>query len=95
MRGSLPFMAPERLLQQPFDASVDVYSFAMTLWQIICRVTPFYDLEQLYEKMNDLNAFMIMFRRRICVEHYRPPLNHVPSLVKKFLINMFFALMIY
>jgi serine/threonine protein kinase len=81
LRGSLPYMPPERLLQQPYDATADVYSFAMTVWQMLNRETPFSDLEKLFEQMNNMADFMVMFRRRVCQEHYRPPLKSTPPIV--------------
>jgi serine/threonine protein kinase len=81
LRGSLPYMPPERLLQQPYDATADVYSFAMTVWQMLNRETPFSDLEKLFEQMNNMADFMVMFRRRVCQEHYRPPLQSTAPLV--------------
>jgi serine/threonine protein kinase len=85
LRGSLPYMPPERLLQQPYDASADVYSFAMTFWQMLGRETPFSDLEKLFDQMESMAEFMVMFRRRVCEEHYRPPLSKTPPLVQDFL----------
>jgi serine/threonine protein kinase len=81
LRGSLPYMPPERLLQQPYDATADVYAFAMTVWQMLNRETPFSDLEKLFEQMNNMADFMVMFRRRVCQEHYRPPLQSTAPLV--------------
>lgn len=81
LRGSLPYMPPERLLQQPYDATADVYAFAMTVWQMLNRETPFSDLEKLFEQMNNMADFMVMFRRRVCQEHYRPPLKSTAPLV--------------
>jgi len=39
--GSLRYMAPEVALGNPYNLSVDVYSFAILLWQILSMETPF------------------------------------------------------
>merc|ERR1712187_967780 len=38
-------MAPECFLGQEYDEKVDVYSFAMVVFEILCRDIPFNDLE--------------------------------------------------
>jgi len=39
--GSLRYMAPEVALGKPYNASVDIYSFGIILWQICALETPF------------------------------------------------------
>ena len=39
--GSLRYMAPEVATCQKYDQSVDVYSFALLLWQVLTGHTPF------------------------------------------------------
>jgi serine/threonine protein kinase len=39
--GTPLFLAPEVLMGQPFGASSDVYSFAITAWEIFCRTEAF------------------------------------------------------
>lgn len=39
--GSLRYMAPEVVLCKPYNASADVFSFGILLWQIITCVTPY------------------------------------------------------
>merc|ERR1712183_1116963 len=43
--GSLRYMAPEVAKEQPYNTSVDVYSFAILLWQICTLETPFNDFD--------------------------------------------------
>lgn len=33
--GSIPYMAPEVVMSKPYDKSVDVFSFAILLWEIL------------------------------------------------------------
>ena len=62
--GSPLWMAPEALLKKPFDEKVDVYSFAICLWQIITRKQPF-------SHHNDLPRFI----KAICINQERPPIR--------------------
>lgn len=39
--GTNKWMAPEMLASHPYDEKVDVYSFAMVLYEITCRKIPF------------------------------------------------------
>ena len=39
--GSVPYMAPEVVLMQPYDCSCDVFSFAILLWEIFSLKTAF------------------------------------------------------
>lgn len=39
--GTVPFMAPERLLGAPADALADQWSFCVTAWQVLFGVLPF------------------------------------------------------
>jgi len=41
--GSLRYMAPEVAKEEPYNTSVDVYSFAVLFWQICSLETPFHD----------------------------------------------------
>lgn len=43
--GTFHWMAPEVLLENSYDEKVDVYSFAMILYEVICCNVPFGDLE--------------------------------------------------
>jgi eukaryotic-like serine/threonine-protein kinase len=36
MKGKLPYMAPEQLLDHPTDRRVDVYATAVVMWEILC-----------------------------------------------------------
>ena len=39
--GTLRYMAPEVALKQPYNEKVDVYSFALVLWQMVTSKVPF------------------------------------------------------
>jgi len=61
--GSIRYMAPEVALNQPYNQSVDVYSFSIILWEMISRTKP-------YAGMN-----VQMHRARVCENGERPPLD--------------------
>ena len=42
--GTLRYMAPEVALNQPYHASVDVYSFSIVIWQVLAGQVPFQDM---------------------------------------------------
>lgn len=67
-KGTPLWMAPEVLRRQPFDQSVDIYSFGLILWSMISRSEPFQDFTQIEP-----------FTKAICDEHFRPPIPaHCP-----------------
>jgi serine/threonine protein kinase len=51
--GSLRYMAPEVALDQPYNTTVDTYSFGVLFWQICSLTTPFagYSMKQHAEKV--------------------------------------------
>merc|ERR1719210_2693972 len=63
--GTCHWMAPEVFKSSTYDAKVDVYSYAMILFEIICREIPFEDEEP-------ANV------GRITQKGYRPDLEAVP-----------------
>ncbi len=69
--GTPLFLAPEVLMGQPFDASSDVYSFAITAWEVFCKT----------EAFSDFNNFGT-FKRAVCMRDVRPPLR--PEMPKRF-----------
>lgn len=69
--GTPLFLAPEVLMGQKFDASSDVYSFAITAWEIFCRT----------EAFSEFNNFGT-FKRAICMRDVRPPIH--PDMPKAF-----------
>ena len=42
--GTLAYMAPEVALRKPYNEKVDVYSFAILLWQMLSGESPYVDL---------------------------------------------------
>jgi len=70
-RGTPLTRAPEIMLGKPFNQKADVYSFGMTLWEIVtCK--------ELFPHHSDYDEFM----DAICVKGERPPIpgNCLPSL---------------
>ncbi len=69
--GTPLWMAPEVLMGKPFDASSDVYSFGIVLWEMLTK-------EEVYPEFTSFGAF----KRAICYKHHRPtiPANTEPSL---------------
>jgi serine/threonine protein kinase len=63
--GSLPFMAPEVWNRQPYNEKVDVYSFAILLWQILSLEIPYLELAY------DLNDFT----KQVMIEGHRPTID--------------------
>ena len=45
--GSPRYMAPECHLNQPYNEKVDIYSFAMCVWEMIELEVPFKDAKSL------------------------------------------------
>jgi serine/threonine protein kinase len=72
MTGSLRYMAPEVANSKPYNATCDVYSFAILLWEIVALKTPFeqYTPQSLRERVfNKL--------------HKRPPIDESwPNCIK-------------
>ena len=46
MSGSLRYMAPEVANYDPYDESVDVYSFGILMYQVLTGETPFYGFKR-------------------------------------------------
>lgn len=68
--GTPLWMAPEVLMGKPFDASSDVYSFGIVLWEMLTK-------EEVYPEFTSFGAF----KRAICYKHHRPtipPNTEVP-----------------
>jgi len=61
--GSVRYMAPEVALDQPYNQSVDVYSFSIMLWEMVSHKRP-------YAGMN-----VKMHRARVCENQERPPIK--------------------
>lgn len=70
--GTYRYMAPEVTRHDPYSFSVDVYSFAIVLWQLLTRETPF-----------STNVSQVEAAGRVALYHDRPPLPcETPSKVK-------------
>lgn len=64
--GTNNWMAPEMFCRKTYDEKVDVYSYGMVLYEIVCRRIPF--------KGEEAPAL-----RRLVLAGKRPDLSHVPS----------------
>lgn len=87
--GTIPYMAPEVISRQPYKKSSDVYSYGITLWEMITRTRP-------YEHMD--NAPQIM--HGVCNSNLRPIIDatmphHMKSLIAKYLKHLFYNLTLY
>lgn len=69
--GSVRYMAPEVALDQPYNQSVDTYSFSIILWEAMHQRKPFQGLN------------VETHRRVVCVDGQRPPIDgsRPPALV--------------
>ncbi|CAD8183086.1 unnamed protein product [Paramecium octaurelia] len=74
--GTFHWMAPEVFQNFPYTIKADVYSYAIVLWEICCRETPYKQLS------TNLPAIM----KLVTVDHGRPDLNLIqlgcPSFLK-------------
>ena len=66
-KGTPHYTAPEVLRGVYFDQSVDVYSFALVLWELFTRRRLWRDLDWASLTVADL-------RHKLCFENHRPPL---------------------
>eukprot|EP00747_Dinoflagellata_sp_TGD_P095907 gnl/TRDRNA2_/TRDRNA2_166656_c0_seq2.p1 gnl/TRDRNA2_/TRDRNA2_166656_c0~~gnl/TRDRNA2_/TRDRNA2_166656_c0_seq2.p1 ORF type:complete len:310 (-),score=47.27 gnl/TRDRNA2_/TRDRNA2_166656_c0_seq2:137-1066(-) len=73
--GTYHWMAPEVVTDSRYNEKVDVYSYSIILYEIICREFPFEDLEPL-EAMN------------LMVNGTRPTLELVPKACPEMLTNL-------
>jgi serine/threonine protein kinase len=61
MTGSLRYMAPEVIIGKPYSQTCDVYSFSVTLWEILSCKKPFAKQTKEYD-----------FIKKVCTQHLRP-----------------------
>jgi serine/threonine protein kinase len=81
--GTVPYMAPELLNESEHDQSVDVYAFAMIIFETLAKKIPFSGVPQ---------AKIIM---RVCFKHLRPELpEHAALTIKQPLGQLFYFLMV-
>jgi serine/threonine protein kinase len=52
--GSPFYMAPELLLEKPWNCAVDTYAFGVTLWEIVSRKTPFEGCESFSDLVDEV-----------------------------------------
>lgn len=62
-KGTPLYMAPEVLMSQALNEKVDVYSFAITLWEMVTGQEPF-------AQVTSVESLV----RLVCKEHARPPI---------------------
>ncbi|KAK8880378.1 hypothetical protein M9Y10_003049 [Tritrichomonas musculus] len=63
--GTVEYMAPEIIRNQPYDGKVDVYSFGIIMYQVIGKCVAYPLLEN--KKMQ-----MYQFQQKVAEENYRP-----------------------
>lgn len=66
--GTLRYISPENALGQPCGLSVDVYSFAILLYEVITLQVPFFDIKVVQD-----------FKEKVIRGRHRPSLKFVPS----------------
>lgn len=77
--GSVNWMAPEAISSTNYDERVDIYSFGMVMFEIICREVPFEDAEDHEDLKNQI------------VSGQRPDLEAVPPDTPPLLRNLMIA----
>jgi hypothetical protein len=70
--GSVLWMAPEVLLKQQFDSKLDVYSFALVLWELFTR-------KELFPEYDSKDTFTEAIAR----QNIRPPLDGIHPVLQK------------
>ncbi len=65
--GTFTYMAPEVLISQNYTKSCDIYSFGITLWEMLTRTKP-------YKNMNNVSIGMNVIREE---NPLRPSLDEV------------------
>jgi len=76
LRGSLPYMAPERLRVAAYSTPSDVYSFAVTAWEILTRKAAYSDLAAMFELMTPFEFFN-HFGKVVAEERRRPSMRRL------------------
>lgn len=66
--GTLSYEAPEILKKIPYDKKVDVYSFAILMFEIITETNPYPELER--AELSDYD-----FKNKVVNDNYRPKFN--------------------
>ena len=51
LTGSVPYMAPENYIGKPYGKGVDVFSYAVLLWEMLHQKFPFYHYDRQDYKM--------------------------------------------
>ncbi len=46
--GTMLWMAPEVIEEQPYDAKADIYSYALVLYELVTKTLPFQGLLKLF-----------------------------------------------
>jgi serine/threonine protein kinase len=62
--GTVPWMAPEFLRDKTFEASADIYSFSITLWEILTEKQPHSHLmpvQVLFQVINSVSFASLSF----------------------------------
>ncbi|KAM9988169.1 hypothetical protein ACTFIZ_003542 [Dictyostelium cf. discoideum] len=67
--GSPLYMAPEMLVNQPYDGKVDVFSFAILLWELLTKQEPY---NKLYSSYPQLVEGVVNKKNRPIIPDYFP-----------------------
>eukprot|EP01015_Nassula_variabilis_P013637 TRINITY_DN2122_c0_g1_i5.p1 TRINITY_DN2122_c0_g1~~TRINITY_DN2122_c0_g1_i5.p1 ORF type:complete len:232 (+),score=5.90 TRINITY_DN2122_c0_g1_i5:88-783(+) len=68
LMGTYHWMAPEIFESKPYSSKADVYSFGIVLWEVICRETPYRELQSPYAIM-----------KKVTMEQGRPNIARIPQ----------------
>lgn len=83
--GTLRYMAPEVAQGQPYNFSVDVYSFAIVLWELLTLQKAFEKLEKSKHKRKRNESKREIHYTQVVLGGQRPTLAGIPS---KFIQNL-------
>ena len=63
--GTLPYMAPEMILGHKYSYKIDVYAFAMIMYEVICEL-------DLYPNLDYNQSLTEQFKKHVAVSNKRP-----------------------
>jgi serine/threonine protein kinase len=77
--GNLPWLAPEILLQLPYDHRVDTYSFGILLIEIFTRISPYSDMPEYANERNEWKNLGEDLIQDILEKGLRPNFSKTPK----------------
>ena len=78
--GTLPYMAPEMILGKSYSNKIDVYAFAMIMYEVICET-------DLYPNIDYNHSLTTEFKKHVAVSNKRPQLRLGIKSTIKYLIQ--------